>query len=101
MNTANGSAIPAVHPPSTTFAILLAGPSTQRHESSDRQERHAGHEAGQYHHREHPGDRTLVDHVDVVYRRFLPTRRREVNRTKESQSRDGDEQVVSAHVASF
>ena len=41
----------------------------------------------------------LVDHVDVVYRKFLPSGRREMDRAKESQSRDGDEQVVTGHVA--
>src|SRR5215203_1525415 len=121
-DTANDSSIRAVYLPSTTCAIQLScpsrkgshaliyytlprhrsfsGPSTQRHEGGCRQERHAGHEAGQYHQREHPCHRTLVDHVDVVYRRFLLTRRREMDRAKKRQSRDGDEQMVTGHVAS-
>src|SRR5215217_3569730 len=122
MNAANGSSIRAVYLPSTTCANLLScpsrkgsdppihcalpphrsfsGPSMQCHEGGDRQETYTGHEAGQYHQREHPCDGTLVDYVDVVYRRFLSTCGHEVDRAKERQSRDGDEQVVTSHVAS-
>src|SRR5919112_2650652 len=121
MNTAKGSSIRAVYLPSTTCAILLScpsrkgfdapiyyalprhrsfsDPSTQRHKGDDRQECHAGHERCQYHQREHSCNGTLVSQVDVVYRRFLLTRRRKMDEAKERQTSDGDEQVIAGHVA--
>ena len=51
---------------------------------------------GQYHQREHSCNGTLVSQVDVVYRRFLLTRRREMDEAKERQTSDGDEQMVPA-----
>src|SRR5215216_6535464 len=94
-STVRLSVLSAISPPCSDLATIVLG-----HKGGDRQERHAGHEGSQYHQREHPCDKTLVDHVDVVYRRFLPTCGHEAYRAKERQSRDGDEQVVTSHIAS-
>src|SRR5215218_5847370 len=94
------SELSGTNPLRSTPHRSFSGPSMQCHEGGDRQETYTGHEAGQYHQREHPCDGTLVDYVDVVYRRFLSTCGHEVDRAKERQSRDGDEQVVTSHVAS-